>query len=363
MTIRLGIKLALGAAALGGAGVAAAYARHTWIQNHIEDEQQRTAEHMLTSRPRSKDHIRVMTYNVKAGHGRHELGKVPANEREDTIREIARQIERYDPDVVLLQEVERNYPRNGSLDEYTLLTHALHATSSAFSGGRLGAAIIARNGYGLGKAERTRLEEEGPAPDEQSQAQERPSRLDRFFKKDDEHAPAGPGSVRRGGIGRSAVVAAPLLDSAGRPIVTIATPHMARDTFDEFKSRYAEPITAGKAKGYPRALIVGGDFNAGAPTVAKTFTQGGRLEDAFEKFGVPASDERTRTTFPHSFKRSFKDPIDDKDHILVDRDHEVAAISVAPLYFQTGTYGGEELSDHRPVLADVLLKHSRATGR
>ena len=96
--------------------------------------------------------MRVLAYNVK--HGRGNDGKVD-------LGRTARVIRRLNPDVVALQEIDKNADRSGKIDEarelakLTGLQHHAFGRFFDFQGGEYGMAIISR--YPLSEAKNLRL--------------------------------------------------------------------------------------------------------------------------------------------------------------------------------------------------------------
>jgi endonuclease/exonuclease/phosphatase family metal-dependent hydrolase len=87
----------------------------------------------------------VMTYNIRAGKGYHGSDQDPMV----GLAQIAEVIRAQDADIVLLQEVDRNVERTGSIDEAAILAEELgmhHAFAPAIplQGGDYGIAILSR---------------------------------------------------------------------------------------------------------------------------------------------------------------------------------------------------------------------------
>jgi endonuclease/exonuclease/phosphatase family metal-dependent hydrolase len=87
------------------------------------------------------DDIRVLTYNIKHGHG---------NDNNVDLDRIAAVIRRLNPDVVALQEIDNKVQRSGNIDEPAALASLTGLRHSAFSkffdyqNGEYGMAIISR---------------------------------------------------------------------------------------------------------------------------------------------------------------------------------------------------------------------------
>ena len=123
-----------------------------------------------------------------------------------------------------------------------------------------------------------------------------------------------------------------------------ATRYEAVDGIDDWQQNFSDRLTqarrlAADAAGRARPLIVAGDLNAAetSPVIRTLLAQG--LRDAFSSAGRGYG-----YTHGHALKLGFS--FLRIDHILVSREIGVAATTV----------GGSEASEHRPVIADLLLQ-------
>ena len=84
--------------------------------------------------------VRVMTYNIRAGHDL---------DRQSNLARIATLIDSLNVDVVLLQEVDRGTARSGRVDQAAVIAehadmHVVFGSSMNFDGGEYGNAILSR---------------------------------------------------------------------------------------------------------------------------------------------------------------------------------------------------------------------------
>ncbi len=73
--------------------------------------------------------LRVMTYNIRVGVGG-EVTRLPATEG---LEKVARVIEKYKPDLLLIQEIEKGAERTQGLDEVNWLRERLGFSNAAFA--------------------------------------------------------------------------------------------------------------------------------------------------------------------------------------------------------------------------------------
>ena len=263
--------------------------------------------------------VRVMTFNIKAAHGVELLGDATPAERERNLRAIASYIERADPDVVLLQEVEQGYDRGGTYAMYDRLRELLHANDGAMSEPRIGAAIITRNGYTI---------------------------ADR---------PDGSNQVHSDAVRGSSLMEAAIRPPADGTPFTVVNAHTRPDNVADMAKRVGAIRNGSLDPVFPRRVIVGGDFNTRTSNVAHALAGQGSFTDALTRAGVPMDDWLRRMTSPTPFGNT-PWTVPDRDQIhLSDGFGRVTLAQVQDPRYPDGPMAGAPLSDHRPLVADVSL--------
>lgn len=244
--------------------------------------------------------FRLMTYNIKAANASRRLGG---------LEELAREIARHDPDIVMVQDA--------------------HGMSAARVGDRVPEALL------FGDRERHRVGQYVIAS--------------RFPLRD---CTPGRLPVRGEDVGYLRCVV-----RVGGVDLTLVTVHFqsprtglnaARreglDGVDEWRGNYAERLEQARLLARivgagPRPLVVAGDLNApqASPVVQTLLATG--LRDAFAEAG---------RGYGHSYGQALRLGLSFLriDHILVSDEIGVAACEV----------GGGQASDHRPVVADLWFR-------
>jgi endonuclease/exonuclease/phosphatase family metal-dependent hydrolase len=292
------------------------------------------------------DGARIMTWNIRGAAGSWG-GRMRAEVRDD----IVAAIERIDPDVVVMQEVDRRSPRSTGRDLAAQLAERTGATDWAFAyrrAGRLGTEfgayghlVLTRNGY--------EIEDDATG-------------ADRTF--------ALP-LVTTAGIQRIADVSSITTPDGGS--FTMVGTHLSsgnpqlRDRQLVELGAAVDAIRAGTAlsglrqrhanvpaQSLPSTVVLAGDFNA-QPT---TLRRAGSLEpeardlvDALSSAGVPLRDPR-RVSYVGGASL---------DHLFVTPDARVAAASI--LHAPRGSWDdgirrhwpSEHTADHDALVADVVL--------
>jgi endonuclease/exonuclease/phosphatase family metal-dependent hydrolase len=285
-----------------------------------------------------------MTWNLQAAHGGEELGTVPASERDANVHQLERAIASYDPDVVMLQEVENGYERNGKSNQWDMLRtdDRLGATDGVYGDDTLGSGILTRNGFTI---------------DDNADGRNRTAHQ----------------SLSIEGEAFAAPVRAPKREGGSR--FTAVSTHQRGDELPGFRDDLLQDIHDGKAVDpelgqngptgkLPRRLIVAGDFNEHTTTVEDALAPVG-LQDVQTRMGLSTDDPR-RLSFPDTDGTSAFESVTgalglsdelprDIDHILVDGDTKVRSAEVRVPRFDNDGVVGAELSDHRPMIADVQL--------
>ena len=294
------------------------------------------------------DGVRIMTWNIRGATGSWG-GTMRAEVRDD----IVDAIERIDPDVVVMQEVNRRAPRTFGRDLAAQLAGGSGATDWSFAFRRTGALnayghlVMTRNGF---------------------QIEDDASGADRTY--------ALPLTTTDGGIQRIADVSS-IVTPAGARFTMVGT-HLSsgnptlRDRQAVELGAAIDAIRAGtplagmrrgdapaSAEGLATTVVLAGDFNAAPSTLRRP----GSLEpdvhgltDALTAAGVAVRGDARRVSYVGGSAL---------DHVFVGGGARVAAASV--LHAPRGSWDeglrrfwpSEHTSDHDAVVADVVLTSTR----
>ena len=251
--------------------------------------------------------VRVMTYNIRVGVG----GAAERLPAEEGLEKVARIVEQCNPDVLLIQEIEKGAKRSGYVDEVTWLMRRLDYPHAAF-----GPAIReATWNYGVAIFSRY--------PSKVS------SQRTRLFKPD--YRASHPEYPAHYSEQRVLLRATTLVQGA---TVNFFCTHLGL-TPDQRKRQVEEIVE--RLEGYASPCVLGGDFNA-LPDSAEMEPLRVHLQDALDAFSVPVE---KRLSYPA------KKPKRAIDAIFVSQDIEVRSAKVI---------ADETLaSDHLPVLVELRI--------
>lgn len=289
------------------------------------------------------DQVRVLTWNIR-GAG----GSGGGLFRPDVRNQIVRTIEELDPDVVVLQEVDRVTARSFGHDVAAEIAAGVHASDWSFAnryrlaGGDYGQVLITRNGYRVDDdaAGRNRSY---VVPLTMSGAKPRIAHVSsvsgpdgRSFTVVDTHLSSGDPPARNAQARQLGAIADAVQD--GRPVPGL--------------TRNGSPVVDDSL---PRSLVLAGDLNANPQTLRRPELlrpeQRG-LTDVFSAVGVGLRDARRATRVGGGRL----------DHIFVGRSARVEAASVIHAPFPDSAQGWrgllpqEWVSDHDAVVADLVFE-------
>ena len=238
--------------------------------------------------PQSDVTLRVLTFNIHSGLGPRGLG----------LEQIAREIESWDADVVLMQEVDQFRAHSRGIDETVWLADRL-GMNSAYGG---------NSSYG-------------------QRGQIGNGTLSRFPIVDQSntylpHQPSLPDTSRRGLLRTDIQV--------GETVVSIYNTHL-QPAYDRLKLAQAR-VVGGAVAADPQPKILGGDFNAVSGSAVMSAVQP-VLDDAWESVGAGPDG-----TSPNAHKARI-------DHLLYS----------SPFVPQTARTIESAVSDHRAVGAAFTL--------
>ncbi len=252
--------------------------------------------------PRTAGSTRVMVYNIHAG-------KDAAGA--DNLAGVAELVRRTGADLVLLQEVDRGTRRSGSVDQPAVLAertgfHVAFGSALDYDGGKYGVAILSRW----------------------------PIVADTLI-----HLPVTPSQTRAGGTHEPrgalrVVVASP----AGR--IALIDTHLDPTGDDRWRRQEADSVVslAAQARRVEPMVIVGGDFNSTPESAVQSAVRAGGLRDAW---AVCASGD--------GFTYPVDAPTKRIDYLFLTGDIGCAGARVIET----------RVSDHRPLIVDVLLPAAR----
>ena len=241
----------------------------------------------LTCVPASDVTLNVVTFNIHSGLGPHGLG----------LEQIAREIESWDPDVVLLQEIDRFRHHSQGIDQPAWFAARLGMNFS------FGPNESPGNGQ-IGNATLTRF----PIVDETNT-----------------HLPNQPGlpdALQRGLLHTRIKV--------GQAVVSIYNTHL-QPAYDSLKLSQMQVVARSLAAD-PQPMLLGGDFNAVSSSAVMSAARP-YLDDAWEAVGTGPEG-----TSPNAHKARI-------DHLLYS----------SPFVPQTAQTIESAVSDHRAVGATFTL--------
>lgn len=255
-----------------------------------------------TPESRPAGSTRIMVYNIHAG-------KDAAGT--DNLAGVAELVRRTGADLVLLQEVDRGTRRSGSVDQPAVLAertglHVSFGSALDYDGGKYGVAILSRW----------------------------PIVAETLI-----HLPVSPAQTRAGGSHEPrgalrVVVASP----AGR--VALINTHLDATGDDRWRRQEADTIVslAAQARRGEPLVIVGGDFNSTPESAVQGAVRADGLRDAWTTCATGDG-----LTYPADA------PTKRIDYLFLTSDIGCAGARVLET----------RVSDHRPLLVDVLLPAAR----
>jgi endonuclease/exonuclease/phosphatase family metal-dependent hydrolase len=225
--------------------------------------------------------MRVLVYNIHAGTDA---------KRVNNLERVAALIETHRPDVVLLQEVDRNTTRSGNVDQLAMLMrltrmHGVFGKSLDFQGGEYGIAILSR--WPVGAHETV------------------PLHIDpRVALFADLQTPDG--------------------------VITVANTHLDASREDTWRRQEVTELLAAMKRRPP--LLIGGDFNATPDSAIIETLRTAALTDAW-----PLCGSGNALTYPADT------PVKRIDYLFL----------TGPTRCTRATVLDTQASDHRPLLVDL----------
>ena len=247
--------------------------------------------------------VKVMSYNIKVGVG----GDKKQLTAEQGLEKVAKIIERYDPDILLVQEIEKGAKRTQYVDELTWLMHRLDYTNSAFAP----AIIDSTWNYGVAVFDRY--------------PHKHASQKIKLYKPDySESHPEYPGYYSE-----QRVLLRAQVNIKGATVNVFCT-HLGL-TPDQRERQVKEIMD--RLDEWDCPFILGGDFNA-KPGSKEIMLLNEKYQNAFEVLNIPLA---KRFSFPAG-----KSPEDAIDKFFVSPDIKVLKAKV----IRDGTLA----SDHNPII-------------
>ena len=301
-------------------------------------------------RKRAKGELRVMSFNVREG-----FGPTGYQTKEAALDRIAEVVRREHPDVVLLQEVGDFSPLSGFHDQLEVLAERLHPTSavSAMSGRRIsgrgkGTAVFTFNGHKIDDARNLRID------DANGEGVKR--RIGGVYGMWRELR-QNPETERKDLTGyhpRNAIDAL-VVTPQGQKVRVVSTHLSGVGAYSggnrtNSQRDQLDPLAAALGQ-WDGPTVLAGDFNVGASTDEgdreREVLGAAGLVDVADTLGLP-HDSRERISLPDR-----NDPTTGKrlDRIYASRGLDVRRMHVAE----------STASDHRPVVADIVLPSAETT--
>ncbi|MCC6547255.1 endonuclease/exonuclease/phosphatase family protein [Candidatus Sumerlaeota bacterium] len=250
--------------------------------------------------------LRVVTYNIRGGMGTGDKSQPPVS-AQDNLPKIADFLRVENADIVLLQEVDVNVKRSGSIDEVAALAKELKfsgyfAPAIDLQGGHFGVAMLSR----------------WPITD---------SRHEMLFKPDySNHTPKYPDYYEEQRVLLVAHVESPM-----GPVAVLCT-HLGL-TSDQREKQLQRIAEVAREEAKSRPVIFGGDLNA-RPEELELRLLDGVLHDT-------GAVTKRLNTFPWDVPNRCIDYVYTSEHFVPSR------LSVPDVL----------LSDHRPVVVELLGKN------
>lgn len=252
--------------------------------------------------PRAEGVTRVLVYNIHAG-------KDAAGE--NSLVGVAELVRRTGADLVLLQEVDRDTRRSGRVDQPAVLAertgyHVAFGSALDYDDGKYGVAVLSRW----------------------------PIVADTLI-----HLPVTPVQTRAGGSHEPRGVLRVVVDAPAGRLVMLNT-HLDPSGDDRWRRQEADSVVslAAQARRGERLVIVGGDFNSTPESDVQKQVRAGGLRDAWD-----ACASGDGFTYP------VEAPVKRIDYLYLTGDVRCVAARVIET----------RVSDHRPLLVDVILPASR----
>jgi len=252
--------------------------------------------------PRAEGVTRVLVYNIHAG-------KDAAGE--NSLVGVAELVRRTGADLVLLQEVDRDTRRSGRVDQPAVLAertgyHVAFGSALDYDDGKYGVAVLSRW----------------------------PIVADTLI-----HLTVTPVQPRAGGSHEPRGVLRVVVDAPAGRLVVLNT-HLDPSGDDRWRRQEADSVVslAAQARRGERLVIVGGDFNSTPESDVQKQVRAGGLRDAWDEC---ASGD--------GFTYPAEAPVKRIDYLYLTGDLRCVAARVIET----------RVSDHRPLLVDVILPASR----
>ena len=252
--------------------------------------------------PHPEGATRVLVYNIHAG-------KNAAGE--NSLAGVAELVRRTGADLVLLQEVDRDTRRSGRVDQPAVLAertgyHAAFGSALEYDDGKYGVAVLSRW----------------------------PIVADTLI-----HLPVTPEQTRAGGSHEPRGALRVVVDAPAGRLVVLNT-HLDPSGDDRWRRQEADSVAslAAQARRGERLVIVGGDFNSTPESEVQRRVRAGGLRDAWSEC---ASGD--------GFTYPVEAPVKRIDYLYLTGDVRCVAARVIETH----------VSDHRPLLVDVILPAPR----